>query len=57
MIIYVVWHKKTRLTLQLGNQDGEGRDKQKAIEYVLICHSVTRLSSIALLSTSERIFE
>ena len=28
-----------------------------AIEYVLTCNSVTRLSSIALLSTSGRIFK
>jgi hypothetical protein len=41
--------KKTRLNQQLGNQEGEGRDKQTAIEHVLTCHSVTRLSSIALL--------
>ena len=49
--------EKTRLTLQLGNQEWEGRDKQTAIEYVLTCHNVTRLSSIALLSTSGRIFK
>jgi len=48
--------KKTRLTLQLGNQEWEGKDKQTAIEHVLTCHSVTRLSSITLLSTSGRIF-
>ena len=28
-----------------------------AIEHVLTCHSVTRLSSIALLSTSGRVFK
>ena len=33
------------------------RDKQTAIEHVLTCHSVTRLSSIALHSTSGRIFK
>ena len=49
--------KKTRLTLQLGNQEREERDKQTAIEHVLTCHSVTRLSLIALLSTSGRIFK
>ena len=49
--------KKMRLTLELGNQEWEGRDKQTAIEHVLTCHSVTRLSSIALLNTSGRIFK
>jgi len=49
--------KKIRLTLQLGNQEWEGRDKQTAIEHVLTCHSVTRLSSIALLTTSGCIFK
>jgi len=49
--------KKKRLTLYVGNQEWEGRDKQKAIEHVLACHGVTRLSSIALLSTSGRIFK
>jgi hypothetical protein len=44
--------KKMRLTLQLRNQEWEGRDKQTAIEHVLTCHSVTRLSFIALLSKS-----
>jgi len=33
------------------------RDKQTAIEHVLTCDSVTRLSPIALLSTSGRIFK
>ena len=46
-----------RLTLQLRNQEWEGRDKQMAKEHVLTCHSVTMLSSIALLSTSRRIFK
>ena len=36
---------------------GGEREKQMAIEHVLTCHSVTRLSSIALLSTSGRIFK
>ena len=45
--------KKTRL----GNQHWEGRDKQMAVEHVLTCHSVIRLSLIALLSTSGRIFK
>ena len=49
--------KKTRLTLYLGNQEWEGRDKQAAIGHFLTCHSVKRLSSIVLLSTSERIFK
>jgi len=49
--------KKTRLTLQLGNQEWEGRDKETAIEHVLTCHSVTRLSLIALLSTSGHVFK
>jgi hypothetical protein len=47
--------KKKRLTLQLGNQEWEGRDKQTAIEHVLTCHSVKRLCSIALINTSGRI--
>jgi hypothetical protein len=39
---YLVEHtwsdtKKTRLTLQLGNQEWEGRDKQMAIDHVLAC--------------------
>jgi len=46
-----------RLTLDFGNQEWEGRKKQTAIEHVLTCHSVTRLSSIALLSTSECTFK
>ena len=54
---YVARHKQTRLTLQLGNQEWEGRDKQTAIEHVLTCHSIIRLSSITLLSTSGRIFK
>ena len=33
------------------------RDKQTAIEHVLTCHSVTRLSSIALLNRSGHIFK
>ena len=33
------------------------RDKQTSVEHDLTCHSVTRLSSIALLSTSGRIFK
>ena len=41
----------------LGNQEWEGRDKQTAVEHVLTCHSVTRPSAIALLSTSGRIFK
>ena len=49
--------KKMRLILLLGKQEWEGRDKQTAIEHVLNCHSATRLSSIALLSTSGRIFK
>jgi len=49
--------KKTRLTLQLGNQEWEGRDKQTAIEHVLTYHSVTRLSLIGLLSTGGHIFK
>ena len=49
--------KKTRLTLQLGNQKWEGRDKQTAIEHVLTWHSVTRLSWMSLLSINERIFK
>ena len=49
--------KKTRLTLWLGKQDWVGRDRQTAIECVLTCHSVTSLSSIALLSTSGSIFK
>jgi hypothetical protein len=44
--------KKKILILQLGNEEWEGREKQTAIEHVLTCHSVTRLSSIALLRTS-----
>jgi hypothetical protein len=54
---YMVGHKKKRLTLLLGNQEWEGRDKQMAIEHVLTCHSVTRLSLIALLSTGGHIFK
>ena len=46
-----------RLTLYFGNQEWEGRDKLTARQYVLTCHSVTLLSSIALLSTSGRIFK
>jgi hypothetical protein len=46
-----------RLTQQLRNQEGEGRDKRRAIEHVLTCHSVTWLSSVALLSTSGRMFK
>ena len=49
--------KQTRLTLQLRNQEWEGRDKQMAIEYVLTRHSVTRLSTVTLLSTSGRTFK
>ena len=41
----------------MGNQEWEGRDKQTATEHVLTWHSVTRLSSIALLGTSGRIFK
>jgi len=41
----------------MGNQEWEGRDKQTATEHVLTWHSVTRLSSIALFSTSGRIFK
>jgi hypothetical protein len=51
--LYEVWHTQKKKT----NQEWEGRDKQTAIEHVLACHSVTRLSSIALLSTSGRIFK
>jgi hypothetical protein len=40
-----------------GKKEWEGRDKQTTIEHVLTCHSVTRLSSVALLSTSGRIFK
>jgi hypothetical protein len=36
---------KRRLTQQLGNEEGEGRDKQTAIEHVLTCHIVTREDS------------
>ena len=58
LLSYVVRHKKkTRLTLQLGNQKWEGRDKQTPIEHVLTCHSVKRLSLIALLSKSGHIFK
>ena len=57
VLIYVVRHKKTRLNLYLVNQELEGRDKQSAIEHILYFHSFTRLSSIALLSTSGRIFK
>ena len=49
--------KKTRLTLQLGNEEWEGRDKQMSIEYVLTCHSVTRLSLITLLRKSGCFFK
>jgi hypothetical protein len=59
-MIYVVWNnkkKKKRLTLLLGNQEWEGKDKQTATEHILTCHSVRRLSSIALFSTSGRIFK
>jgi len=34
-----------------------GGERQTAIEHVLSCHSVTRLSPIALLSTSGHIFK
>ena len=34
-----------------------GGERQTAIEHVLTCHGVTRLSLIALLSTSGRIFK
>ena len=54
---YEFLHKKTRLNLQLWNQERERRDKQTAIEYVLICHTMTTLSLIALLSTTGRIFK
>jgi len=50
--LYEVRHKKKET-----NQEWEGRDKQTAIEHVLACRSVTRLSSIALLSTSGHIFK
>jgi hypothetical protein len=49
--------KKERLTLLLGNQEWEERDRQTAKEYVLTCHSITRLSSIAVLRTRGRIFK
>jgi hypothetical protein len=49
--------KITRLTHQLRNQAGEGRDKQMAVEHVLTGLSVTRLSSIAVLSTCRRTFK
>jgi len=39
------------------NQEWERRDKQTAIGHVLTCHNVTRLSAIALFSTSGRIFK
>jgi len=35
----------------------DGRDKLTAIGHVLTCHSVTSISSIALRSTSGRIFK
>jgi hypothetical protein len=35
----------------------EGSDKQPAVQHVLPCHSVTTLSSIAVLGTSGRIFK
>ena len=58
-LFYNMWSdtKKKILILQLGNEEWEGREKQTAIEHVLTCHSVTRLSSIALLRTSGRIFK
>ena len=56
-LFYEVRHKKTRLTLQPGNEEWEGRDKQAAIEYVLTYHGVMRLGSITLLSTTGRIFK
>ena len=50
-------HKQKETNPIVGKQEWEGRDKQTAIEHVLTCRSVTRLSSIALLSTSGRIFK
>jgi len=53
---YTHTHKKETNPLAR-NQEWERRDKQTALEHVLICHSVTKLSSIALLSTSGCIFK
>ena len=54
---YEIRHKKNETNPIAREKTVEGRDKQTAIEHVLTCRSVTRLSSIALLSTSGRIFK
>ena len=53
----MVRHKKDNTNPVAGEPRVGGEDKQMALEHVLTCHSVTRLSSIALLSTSGCMFK
>ena len=57
--MYVVRHTHTHTkgTTPIARKPRVGGERQTAIEHVLTCHSVTRLSSIVLLSTSGRIFK
>jgi hypothetical protein len=54
--VYVVRHKKYE-TNHIAREPRLGGERQTAIEHVLTCHSVTRLSWIAVLSASGRIFK
>jgi len=52
-----VVRQKQDETNPIAREPRVGGERQTAIEHVLTCHGVTRLSLIALLSTSGRIFK
>jgi len=55
--MYVIRHQKKKEINPIAWEPRVGGERQMTIEHVLTCHSVTRPSSIALLSTSGCIFK